>query len=295
MLNAEGVLKQSSHESARKKREKDWESNDFYDSDDDSYYDRTGDIEKKRQLRMTNAGKLEQNVTMLTKQKNVSITFDMILKDMKLIIEEENEIESKLDKCKKIVKAVSEDDIDAYINSLKTTESSIDALTRAKMKKRLAEVKNEMIRLEKLCKVAKPKEFDLNKWVEDLRKSFNSTSKPPPKPDEVLNKLKDEEETSKINKPLENVNSMRPTESKKEYKKEELITSIIESNEKIKEKSPEKMPVENISSEYEIPTSKTKKRKVIENKPVENFSYEQLNPDDYAIWQPPEGNFFILK
>lgn len=297
MLNAEGVLKQSSHESAKKKREKDWESNDFYDSDDDSYYDRTGDIEKKRQQRMANAGKLEQTATMLTKQKNVSITFEMILKDMKMILEEENDIESKLDKCKKIVKAVSDDDIDAYINSLKTTESSIDALTRAKMKKRLAEVKNEMIRLEKLCKVAKPKEFDLNKWVEELKRGFNA-QQPPSKSDEDSSKKLNKEETTKplvsIEKSNLNIetNISSSTDVKKGYK-EDSSTSIVKNSEKNNKEDSvniQKGVEKKHSEEYEMPASIIKKRKITENRPAEIVSYDQLNPDDYAIWQPPEGN-----
>ena len=37
---------------SRAKKEKNWEEADYYDSDDDTFLDRTGDIEKKRQKRI---------------------------------------------------------------------------------------------------------------------------------------------------------------------------------------------------------------------------------------------------
>ncbi len=43
---------------SRKRKAKDWEENDFYDSDDDTFLDRTGLIEEKRQQRMKRLGKL---------------------------------------------------------------------------------------------------------------------------------------------------------------------------------------------------------------------------------------------
>ena len=45
---------------SRKKKTKNWEEQDFYDSDEDTYLDRTGEIERKRQQRMKKAGKLQE-------------------------------------------------------------------------------------------------------------------------------------------------------------------------------------------------------------------------------------------
>lgn len=37
---------------SRKRKSRDWEANDYYDSDEDTFLDRTGTIEKKRESRM---------------------------------------------------------------------------------------------------------------------------------------------------------------------------------------------------------------------------------------------------
>ena len=58
ILDADGVLRQGrAAVSKKQRRDKDWESGDFYDSDDDTYLDRTGDVERKRTQRIKAAAK----------------------------------------------------------------------------------------------------------------------------------------------------------------------------------------------------------------------------------------------
>lgn len=47
---------------ARKRKTRNWEAEDYYDSDEDNFLDRTGSIERKREQRMRLAGKLEEKV-----------------------------------------------------------------------------------------------------------------------------------------------------------------------------------------------------------------------------------------
>lgn len=47
---------------SRKRKEKNWEAEDFYDSDDDNFLDRTGDVDAKRKKRMKKFGKAPETV-----------------------------------------------------------------------------------------------------------------------------------------------------------------------------------------------------------------------------------------
>lgn len=47
---------------SRKRKSRNWEEEDYYDSDEDNFLDRTGTIERKREQRMKQAGKLEEKV-----------------------------------------------------------------------------------------------------------------------------------------------------------------------------------------------------------------------------------------
>lgn len=96
ILNAQGVLKPRQGESAAKRRKhKNWQSDDYYDSDEDTYLDRTGDIEKKRQKRMDACA---DTASSSSTSKSKVHTFDSIKDELKRLINEKVEIETKLNK-----------------------------------------------------------------------------------------------------------------------------------------------------------------------------------------------------
>lgn len=47
---------------SRKRKTRNWEEEDYYDSDEDNFLDRTGTVERKREQRMKQAGKLEEKI-----------------------------------------------------------------------------------------------------------------------------------------------------------------------------------------------------------------------------------------
>ncbi|XP_060067559.1 kanadaptin-like [Ylistrum balloti] len=147
MLDRQGLLRASKHES-RKKKKKNWADDDYYDSDDDIYLDRTGDIEKKRKQRMNKAGKSEE----------ATQTYDMLIEKHQNIVQEIQEIETKLDKAKaEAAAAMTEgevDALDAYMSAIKS--GMMDTKTKMKLKRQLMELKQEEQKTRKLVNIAKP-------------------------------------------------------------------------------------------------------------------------------------------
>lgn len=277
ILNSQGVLRQSREDIQKKKRQKNWEENDYYDSDEDTFVDRTGDIERKRLKRMTQAGKSEQAPKQ--ENKNQVHTFDSLKKDINALLIEQFELETKLEKCRAVVKAINDDDVDSYIQSLKQG-SELDTVTRAKYRKKVVEIKNEIIKKEKLLNVAKPLDFDQIKWknsiVDEIKKS-NETMEEMVVREKVSNKVVNEEKSQNIQ--VINVNEIRSpvvvkkpeTEIIKNLEEKKSNNEILELDEKMKDIVP-----------------KPKKQTAIKPK-EDNFisPYENFHKD-YDMWMPPK-------
>ncbi|XP_035177161.1 kanadaptin [Oxyura jamaicensis] len=147
LLDARGVLRQEAV--SRKRKSKNWEDEDFYDSDDDTFLDRTGAVEKKRLNRMKKAGKIEEKPE----------TYDSLIAKLK---ESENELHEITEKLKASGKVQSQpaaqDSLDEFMTEIKSG-CTLDNVTRKKLHLRSFELRKEQQRLKGLIKLVKPTEL----------------------------------------------------------------------------------------------------------------------------------------
>ncbi|KAG1691074.1 Kanadaptin [Nymphon striatum] len=143
ILDCNGLLRQSQHKS-RKKKEKNWEENDFYDSDEDTFLDRTGTVEKKRQKRMEKANKAAVKAQ----------TYDTLNEQLQEINQKMEEIEKNLLTSEEQEKS-GEDSLEAYMNSVAAGVIH-DKKAISAMKIQLSQLRLEKTKLEKFVSIAKP-------------------------------------------------------------------------------------------------------------------------------------------
>ncbi|KOC68793.1 Kanadaptin [Habropoda laboriosa] len=148
ILDKYGLLRQANHE-ARKRKARNWEAEDYYDSDEDNFLDRTGSVERKREQRMRLAGKLDEKVE----------TYDSLLEKHREVLKRISHLSTSMknwqtanDATKK--ETTEEDALDAFMSSLSSyalTKSDI-----AKMKLELQNLRREEAGLIKLLNLTRP-------------------------------------------------------------------------------------------------------------------------------------------
>uniref|UniRef100_A0A8B9P041 Solute carrier family 4 member 1 adaptor protein n=1 Tax=Apteryx owenii TaxID=8824 RepID=A0A8B9P041_APTOW len=147
LLDARGVLRQEAV--SRKRKSKNWEDEDFYDSDDDTFLDRTGAVEKKRLSRMKKAGKIEEKPD----------TYDTLVTKLNEAENELSEITEKLKASGKVQsQPAAQDSLDEFMTEIKSG-CNLDSVTRKKLHLRSFELKKEQQRLKGLIKLVKPAEL----------------------------------------------------------------------------------------------------------------------------------------
>ncbi|XP_072313639.1 kanadaptin isoform X2 [Eucyclogobius newberryi] len=145
MLEARGLLRQEAV--SRKRKKKNWEDEDYYDSDDDTFLDRTGTVERKRQERMKKAGKIEERTE----------TYQSLLAKLAGVEKELKDTQKKLEKLgsKDSSGSSTEDPLDAFMTAVRS-EAAMDGVERRKLHVHVADLKKETLRLRKLVELTRP-------------------------------------------------------------------------------------------------------------------------------------------
>ncbi|XP_054652361.1 kanadaptin isoform X2 [Dunckerocampus dactyliophorus] len=144
MLEARGLLRQEAV--SRKRKKKNWEDEDYYDSDDDTFLDRTGTVEKKRQERMKKAGKIEARPE----------TYESLIAKLSQVEKEVAETQRKLGTGGKNASGSSTDDpLDAFMTAVRS-EAAMDAVERRKLHVHVADLRKDAQRLRKLVELTRP-------------------------------------------------------------------------------------------------------------------------------------------
>ncbi|XP_008837085.1 kanadaptin isoform X1 [Nannospalax galili] len=147
ILDTLGLLRQEAV--SRKRKAKNWEDEDFYDSDDDTFLDRTGLVEKKRLNRMKKAGKIDEKPE----------TFESLVAKLNDAERELSEISERLKASSKgLSESPSQDSLDAFMSEMKSG-SALDGVSRKKLHLRTFELRKEQQRLKGLIKIVKPAEI----------------------------------------------------------------------------------------------------------------------------------------
>ncbi|XP_063978871.1 kanadaptin [Diachasmimorpha longicaudata] len=293
ILDRHGLLRQATHE-GRKRKSRNWEEADYYDSDEDNFLDRTGTIERKRQQRMRSAGKLEAKI------ETYSSLVDKHSEVSKKIIDIENALENHRKAERAQDDNSSEDALDAFMSHLSSLLLSKSDMV--KMKSDLAQLRREEEGLKKLIDITKPANMPSlkalhsvqnietrNKKEEklirepqleverigktsDVGKAYQGSSRyglKKPNLQTVQQRLGDEEECRKGNDGPE---------------EKELVEVVQEDG---------KDEIEGDSQSKESPPKKMKKN---QRRRTDRLSKEigknypdDLDSEDYSMWVPPVG------
>ncbi|XP_031722603.1 kanadaptin isoform X2 [Anarrhichthys ocellatus] len=144
MLEARGLLRQEAV--SRKRKKKNWEDEDYYDSDDDTFLDRTGTVEKKRQERMKKAGKVDERPE----------TYESLVAKLSKVETELAEAQKKLSGGRGDSSGSSADDpLDVFMTAVQS-EAAMDAVERRKLHVHVANLRKDAQRLRKLVELTRP-------------------------------------------------------------------------------------------------------------------------------------------
>ncbi|KAI5618801.1 kanadaptin isoform X2 [Silurus asotus] len=165
MLEARGLLRQEAV--SRKRKQKNWEEDDYYDSDDDSFLDRTGTVERKRKERMKKAGKIQERPE----------TYDSLVSKLAEVEKDLAETENTLGSSEKgSCSTATDDPLDAFMSCVRS-QAAVDVVQRKKLHLHVAELKKEQQRLRKLIDLTRPTQLPSLQSQSDCQSSEADKSK----------------------------------------------------------------------------------------------------------------------
>ncbi|XP_033225490.1 kanadaptin [Belonocnema kinseyi] len=183
ILDRHGLLRQAVHE-GRKRKTRNWEDDDFYDSDEDNFLDRTGTVEKKREQRMRQAGKLNskaETYTSLT-EKHTEVA--------KQIADIDNRLKQSQKALDLEAAGSNVDALDAFMTNLKST-TILNKSETTKLKMDLVKLRKEEEQMLKLIEISKPANLPaLNPQIPNSESTGNE-EKSSLKPNKIEKELKD--------------------------------------------------------------------------------------------------------
>ncbi|XP_017103550.2 kanadaptin [Drosophila bipectinata] len=146
-LDRHGVLRQANQESQKRKIQKSGDSD-----DDDEFWDRTGDVARKKQ-RKENAG------------VNVTLTYEDLLKQEQDLNEEMKKVDNEINIYQQKEKKLKEqalkqqsagDDLDNFMDTLAEDVQQVDKTEIKKLRLEQQRLKGEQQKVQRLLKIAKP-------------------------------------------------------------------------------------------------------------------------------------------
>nr|KAF6430285.1 solute carrier family 4 member 1 adaptor protein [Molossus molossus] len=315
ILDTLGLLRQEAV--SRKRKAKNWEDEDFYDSDDDTFLDRTGLVEKKRLKRMKKAGKIDEKPE----------TFESLVAKLNDAEKELSDISERLKASSKALsESPSQDSLDAFMSEMKSG-SALDGVSRKKLHLRTFELRKEQQRLKGLIKIVKPAEipelkkteshtidaenkakkltlplFGAMKGGSKFKLKTGTVGKLPPKRPELppaLMRMKDEPEVEEEEEEEEEEDRAKEDQEKNKL---EAGSSRLQQERGPEEAVQEMSPPTDLTcsketrqhaskNEYEKSRDELKKKKAPgpgKLPPTLSSKYPEDDPD-YCVWVPPEG------
>jgi len=144
IIQAYDMMQNPLREGEREKRQRQLEENDFYDSDDDNFLDRTGSIEKKRLKRKQFAGK---------KEKVEVSTHESLKTELSEKVKQLATLEQKLQLSMEGEDQDDGDSLDAFMSNI---ANKLDKKEKSQLKRQIVEMKKDIDRVEKLVERTQP-------------------------------------------------------------------------------------------------------------------------------------------